>query len=76
MNLNGKHSIELNIVGDGREFLNYWDWAHGRDVCCQIRDGRLFKSNWGENGDELPETEITFAEFLDMVRQSISAIPI
>ena len=72
MELNGKHRIELNIVGDGREFLNYWDGG----VCCEIRDGRLFKSNWGENDEKLPETEITFAEFLDLVRQSISDVAI
>ena len=71
MELEGKFQIELNLVGDGREFLNYWDWAHGHDVVCEIQDGRLFKSNYDENGDELPQTEISFVEFLGLVRQSI-----
>ena len=76
MELTGKHKIELNIIGDGREFLNYWDWAHGKDVVCEIRDGKMFKRNHAENGGDLPETEITFAEYLDLVRQSISEIQI
>lgn len=42
--MTGKHKIELNLVEDGREFLNYWDWAHGKDVCCEIRDGKLYRT--------------------------------
>ena len=76
MNLEGKYSIELKIngEGDGRKFLNYWDWAHGRDVCCEIKDGKLWRSQWDENGDELPSKEITFTEYLALVEDSISKI--
>lgn len=68
--------FELKAIDSGREFFNYWDWAHGKDVVCEIRDGKLFKINHAENGDDLPETEIIFAEYLDLVRQSISEIQI
>ena len=74
MELIGKHKIELNLPGDGRKFLNYWDWAHGKDVCCEIKDGELFKSNFDSDGNELPKTKITFAEFLRLVEESILAI--
>jgi hypothetical protein len=69
--LEGKHKLELNIVGDGREFLNFWDWAHGNDVVCEIRDNKLFYTPQDEKGNELPEKEISMAEFLDLVRESI-----
>ncbi len=71
--IEGKHELELKIngEGDGRKFLNFWDWAHGNDVCCQIKDEKLFLSKYDENGDDLPEKEITFAQFLELVEQSI-----
>jgi hypothetical protein len=72
--MEGKHKIELNIVGDGREFLNYWDWAHGRDVVCEIKEGRLFKTLYDEDGKELPEQEIGFPEFIRLVKESVNNI--
>lgn len=76
MELEGKHKIELNYPGDGRVFLNYWDWAHGRDVCCQIIDGKLMKSNYDNEGNELPVTEISFSDFIKLVEESISKIAV
>ncbi len=73
MELEGKHRLELNYPGDGRLFLNYWDWAHGNDVCCEVVDGRLMKPNYDGDG-ELPSTEITFNEFLALVEESIQKI--
>jgi hypothetical protein len=63
----GKHTIEFNVVGDGREFLNFWDWAHGNDVVCEIIDNRLW---YTPPGEELPHT-IGFAQFLNLVRESV-----
>ncbi len=74
--MSNKHKIELNYPGDGRKFLNYWDWAHGRDVCCEIVGDKLMKSNYDDDGNELPPTEITFQEFLTMVEHSIARINI
>lgn len=74
MKIRGKHRIEFHIVGDGRKFLNYWDYAHGNDVVCEIRKGKLYKSNYDENANELPETEIDFNEFLRLVEESVSKI--
>lgn len=76
MQIVGKHKLEINYPGDGRVFLNYWDWAHGNDVCCQIVDGRLMKSNYDDEGNELPSTEISFSEFLQLVESSISKIAV
>lgn len=64
----GKHRLELNIVGDGREFLNFWDWAHGNDVYVEIRDKSLIL-----NADEPEEKVISFEEFLILVKASIAS---
>lgn len=69
--LEGKHKLELNIVGDGRSFLNFWDWAHGNDVVCEIRDEKLYYTPIDENSKSLPEKEISFNEFLTLVKESI-----
>lgn len=74
MELIGKHEIELNLPGDGRKFLNYWAWANGKDVCCEIKDGELFRTDFDDDGNELPQTKITFADFLGLVEKSILAI--
>jgi hypothetical protein len=55
-----KIRIELNIVGDGRRFLNFWNWRSGNDVCAEIIDGSLY--------DE--EAEITLEEFINRVIES------
>lgn len=72
--LTGKHELELNIIGDGREFLNFWDWAHGNDVICQITaEGKLMLIIYDEASSELPTKEITFPEFLQLVKDSIAS---
>ena len=67
-----KIQIELNLPGDGRRFLNFWN-HEGSDVVAEIRDGRLFLSDFDEDGNELPEIEITFLEFLERVQIAASA---
>jgi len=64
-----KIGLELVIheEPDGRKFLNYWDWKHGNDICCQIIDGELLKSEYDEEGNELPKKEISFADFVKLV---------
>ncbi len=64
----GKHKIEFHVVGDGREFLNFWDWAHGNDVVCEIIDNQL---QYTPSGEEVPARVISFEEFLNLVRESI-----
>lgn len=63
----GKHNIELNIVGDGRAFLNFWDWAHGNDVVVEIVNGLLYYTP-----PEGEQYEIPFDTFLEMVAESIN----
>jgi hypothetical protein len=81
--IEGKHELEINYVDD-RKFLNFWDWAHGNDVCCQIIDGNIYRlvhSPMDVEADEIkdePEiedvfekVEISFSTFLELVEQSI-----
>ncbi len=64
-----KIGLELVIheEPDGRKFLNYWDFKYGKDICCQIVDGKLFKFEYDEEGNELPKKEILFIEFIELV---------
>lgn len=52
-----KISIELHIVGDGRRFLNYWDYKNGNDVIVEIRSGKLFRKR----------TEVSVEKFIERV---------
>lgn len=67
--------IKLELVihekPDGRKFLNYWDWKHGKDICCQIVDGDLFKLEYDEDIEELPEKKISLAEFIKLVEEVV-----
>jgi len=38
----GKYGLELNIVGDGRIFLNFWDSIHGNDVVARVVGDRIY----------------------------------
>lgn len=63
--LQGKYELELNLSGDSI-FLNYWDWMHGIDVCCRVVDGKLM------NMHDEEEKEISFSQFIEMVKETIS----
>lgn len=67
-----KIPLEFNLPGDGRRFLDFWNYK-GISVVAEIRDGRLFLDNSDENGNELPETEITFLEFFELVQIAADA---
>lgn len=66
-----KIGLELVIheMPDGRMFLNYWDYKHGNDICCEIIAGELFQYGFDEDGNELPKTKISFAEFIESINQ-------
>ena len=89
MSLQGKYELELKLngEGDGRKFLNYWDFKYGQDVCCEIKDGKIYKfihSPMEVEADQVEDEpqienvfqqeEITFAQFLELVEKSISGI--
>lgn len=63
--MEGKYKLEINFVGDGRIFLNYWDYTYGNDVVAEYVDGALY--------DE--KEEITLVEFLKRVQKTISQYP-
>ena len=80
----GDYKIELKFV-DERVFLNYWDSIHGNDVCCQVKDGKLFKfvhSPTSVESDQLkdePEiddvfemVEVSLIEFIDLVKMAVA----
>ena len=81
--IQGEYQLELKFVDD-RVFLNYWDWANGKDVCVQIKDGKLLKYIYTEadtekadfEGNLMEQKEITITEFVDQVKDSISSISI
>jgi hypothetical protein len=58
-----KVNLEYNIVGDGREFLNYWDLSKGNDVVAEIRKGKLFLFD--------SDKEVTLGEFLEAIKRNL-----
>ena len=70
MSTRKKIEIEYHIVGDGREFLNYWDFRHGDDVVAEIRDGELYHRQIDEKGEET-EIQIPLSEFLKQVEKRV-----
>lgn len=57
-----KVEIELHVVGDGRTFLNFWNWKNGEDVVAEVKEGKLFMDI-----DEV-ETEVSLQKFIDDVK--------
>ncbi len=57
-----KIELELHVTGDGRTFLNFWNYMTGDDVTAQVIDGKLHL----ENEDETTKV-IELNEFIDMV---------
>lgn len=78
-NLEGKIQLELNIVGDGRIFLNFWNTLTGEDVNAEFEDNKLMLQNIpNPEYDKLEkplendylEKEITISEFIELVQKS------
>lgn len=68
--LAGAEKLEIRYgTRDGKSitYLNFWDWAHGNDVVCQIIDGEIREVDENDH----PTGTITFSEFLDKVADSI-----
>lgn len=68
--ITGKHNLELNIVGDGRIFLNFWDWAHGNDVVAEIEGKALRLTEYKDDDMEVVKY-ISFEQFVELVKESI-----
>ena len=82
--IQGGHELELKFVDKTRIYLNFWDSIHGNDVCCQIKDGKIFKFIYSpkeveeyELEDEpkidnvFEEQEISLNEFIELVQLSV-----
>lgn len=65
-----KIDLELNILDD-QMFLNFWNHINGDDVICEIKDGKLYLIGYDDEGNELPEKEITFIEFCNLVKAKV-----
>ena len=64
-----KVEIELHVVGDGRTFLNFWNWKTGDDVVAELKNGKLYKLDFPEDDlENEKETEITLEEFTNQVK--------
>lgn len=55
-----KINIEILFTGDGRTFLNFWNWKDGDDVIGEFIAGKLIHD----------EKEITINEFINKVDKS------
>jgi hypothetical protein len=62
----GKYNLELNLPGDGRIFLNFWDSIHGYDVMAELKDGKLILDT------SISEREISIQEYLQIVISAIN----
>ena len=62
----GKYNLELNLPGDGRMFLNFWDSIQGLDVIAELKDGKLMVDN------EVSEVEVSIEEYLNLVISAIN----
>lgn len=58
-----KINLEIHAVGDGRTFLNFWNWMNGDDVVAELKNDKLFTKD--END---VESEISLQEFIDRVK--------
>ena len=67
--MQGNYSLEL-IFGETKCYLNFWDSINGNDVCCEIRDGKIFIDS--EDDDAETQKEISFSEFIELVQNSIN----
>ncbi len=56
-----KVELELHVVGDGRTYLNFWNWKNGEDIIAELKNGKLFQ------GDE-KEVEVSLDEFINQVK--------
>lgn len=65
--ITGRYSLEINFVGNGIVFLNFWDAVHGNDVVVEVENGALWITREGE---EQPRN-ISFIEYLQLVEESI-----
>lgn len=72
MEIEGKYNIELNWPGDGRLFLNFWH-SIAEDVIGEVKDGKILLRCYDENGEDLPHREVSFFEFVNIVKKSVLA---
>lgn len=56
-----KIEIEILQVGDGRTFVNFWNYMNGDDVVAELKEGKLFQD----------EKEISFQKFVDDVKERV-----
>lgn len=68
-----KVNIEFHSVGDGRQFVNFWNHFNGDDVVCEVIGDKLLLHRRDENGDSLEPKEVTLFEVFDMIDERVKA---
>lgn len=57
-----KMDIELHVVGDGRTFLNYWNYVDGEDVVAELKNGEL----------HIGKKVVSLQEFIDSIKKKLN----
>jgi hypothetical protein len=57
-----KVDIEIHSVGNGRTFLNFWNYMNGDDVIAELKNGKLYTKDKNDY-----ENEISLQDFVDRV---------
>lgn len=83
--IQGDYELELKFVDD-RVYLTFWDSIHGEDVCCRIKDNKIFafvytpkeveedeRNDNPKINDVLETKEISLSEFIELVQLSVLA---
>ncbi|NJO63179.1 MAG: hypothetical protein HC836_34660 [Richelia sp. RM2_1_2] len=67
--MKGKLKLELNFVGDGRVFLNFWNFLNGDDVVTEVIDGKLIITD-----DDNVQKEYSLQDFIDACGKRLDEI--
>lgn len=63
-----KINLELNVLDNGKIFLNFWDYKYGDDVVCEVAGNKLML----QNSPVSTIKQITLQDFINQVMQKAS----
>ncbi len=62
-----KIDLELNFAGKS-VFINFWNHATGKDVVCEVENGRLIHQQVTKDG-KITRTRIGLTKFIKIVKE-------